>query len=156
MDRKSIPTILYLLLFLHPFLVYSASCSADKSGIQKTLEEYRVAWLANDENRVMKTLSEDAILMPASAKKAIAGSKAIREYWWPAGSPFSIDEFDQTLLDVDSCEELGYARGTSRVAWTSVSNGVKSKSESTTDFLAILKRSHDSWQIIRLTWYQTN
>jgi len=156
MNKRRAAAIVCFLLLLQPFIVYSASCTADKAGIQKTLEEYRVAWLSNDENRVMRTLSDGAILMPASAKAEIVGSKAIREYWWPAGSPFSIDEFDQSLVETDSCSDLGYVRGTSRVAWTSMNNGVQTKSESSTNFLAILKKDHGSWFITRLTWYQTN
>ena len=139
-----------------PGFLFGASCVADKPGIAKALEAYRTAWLANDEAQVMKTLTDDAILMPANSKTMIEGTNAIREYWWPAGSPFSIDEFDQPILEIVSCGDLGYARGTSRVAWTSVTNGVRSKSESTTNFIAILKKDHGSWLISRLTWYQTN
>jgi ketosteroid isomerase-like protein len=152
--RKTI--LCSMILGLMPVFLLGASCIEDQPGIAKALEEYRTAWLANDEARVMKTLTEDAILMPANSKKTIEGSKAIREYWWPAGSPFSIDEFDQPLLEIVSCGDLGYTRGTSRVAWTSTNNGVQSKSESTTDFLAVLKKDKGSWRISRLIWYQTS
>jgi len=145
-----------ILASLCSFFALANPCSKNNPAIHKILEEYRLAWLANDENRVMKTLDSDAILMPASSKKMIEGNAAIRSYWWPEGSPFSIDEFDQNLQDFDSCGDLGYARGTSRVAWTSLNNGVKSKSESTTDFLAIVKKDRGAWRISRLTWYQTN
>ena len=145
-----------MLSLLISTLSFSSTCVEDRAGVSKILEEYRKAWLANDEERVMKTFSHDAILMPANSKKTVEGGKAIQEYWWPAGSPFTIDQFDQPLLEIISCGDLGYVRGTSRVAWTSTNNGVKTKSESTSDFVAIVKRDQGSWLITRLIWYQTN
>jgi ketosteroid isomerase-like protein len=154
-NRMMLVMMSFISLVFAPFM-FGASCTEDKAGIQKTLEEYRKAWLANDEERVMRTLTADAILLPASARTSVAGNKAIREFWWPSNSSFSIEEFDQPLLEVSSCGDLGYARGTSRVAWSSLNNGVKTKNESTTNFLAILKKDHDTWRITHLTWYQTN
>ena len=154
MKKKLLPLIILDLMFI--LFVHAESRDSQKEDVRKVLEEYRLAWLANDENRVMKTLTQDAILMPASSKSVIEGDRAIRAYWWPAGSPFTIDEFTQPILEVFSCDGLGYVRGTSSVTWTSMNQGVKTKSQSTTNFLAILKNERGVWRIARLIWYQTN
>jgi len=120
--------------------------------IRNVLEEYRRAWLANDQEAVMKTLSRDAVLMPPHSAPAVIGEAPIRAYWWPSGSPFTIDEFEQPLLEAYADGSLGYVRGTSRVSWTNDPNGKKEKKESTSTFLAILKKDKGKWHITHLMW----
>jgi len=130
----------------------SAASNAEIGLVRNVMEEYRKAWLANDQEAVMKTLSRDAVLMPPHSAPAVVGEAPIRAYWWPSGSPFTIDEFDQPLLEAYADGSLGYVRGTSRVAWTNDPNGKKEKKESTSTFLAILKKKNGEWRITHLMW----
>ncbi len=76
-------------------LVFGAGCSnsggtalssADVESVMQADRAYATAWLANNPESVMATLTEDAVLVP-SGILALEGADAIREFWWPADSP---------------------------------------------------------------------
>jgi uncharacterized protein (TIGR02246 family) len=141
-------TILLLVLLVSG--LSSAKDSDSEVLIRKAMETYRTAWLANDPDQVLKTLTPDAILMPSTSAAPIAGETNIRAYWWPSNMRFTIDRFEQPLLEVEAGDSLAYARGTSHVVWTSSGK----TTESDANFLVVLKKGTDgTWRIHRLCWY---
>jgi len=147
--RESImPAMLVALLLVSG--LSSAKDTGSEAPIRKAMEAYRTAWLANNPDLVLKTLTPDAVLMPSTSAEPIAGQDAIRAYWWPPNMQFTIDRFEQPILEVEAGESLAFARGTSHVVWTT--SGKTAESE--TNFLAVLKKRADgTWRIHRLAWY---
>src|SRR5262249_48444075 len=147
-DLVAAATILVTVLLVSG--LSSAKDTDSGTTIRKTMEAYRTAWLANDPDQVLKTLTPDAVLMPSTSADPIAGQNAIRAYWWPPNMQFTIDKFDQPIMDVEAGDSLAYARGTSYVVWTSSGK----TTESNANFLAVLKKGADGmWRIHRLAWY---
>ena len=59
----------------------------DEKAIRASIEAYRTAWLANDPQGVLRTFSDDAVLLPAHGQPAVAGLAAIEKYWFAPGGP---------------------------------------------------------------------
>ncbi|HKD13068.1 MAG TPA: SgcJ/EcaC family oxidoreductase, partial [Candidatus Angelobacter sp.] len=59
----------------------------DEKAIKATIEAYRTAWLENDAKRVLKTFTDDAVLLPAHGAPAVSGIAAIEKYWFTPGGP---------------------------------------------------------------------
>ena len=57
--------------------------SGDRAAAEAATQAYREAWLSNDPQRIMATLTPDAVLYP-STLPPIAGSDAIRKFWFPS------------------------------------------------------------------------
>lgn len=127
---------------------------SDMTAIRAVLERYRSAWLANDEDAVRRTFSNDAILMPAHGNPPVAGMAAIKEYWWPAStSKTTITKFVQTLDEVGGDGTLAYARGASDVEWKTEDKGTAQSWQNGSSFLFLLKRQADGrWLISHLIW----
>ena len=58
---------------------------SDRAAAEAATHAYREAWLSNDPERIMATLTADAVLYP-STLTPIAGSDAIRKFWFPSSS----------------------------------------------------------------------
>ena len=54
--------------------------AADEDAIRATIAVYRTAWLANDTKGVLKTFTDDAVLLPAHGAPAVVGMAAIEKY----------------------------------------------------------------------------
>src|SRR5262250_2901939 len=74
----------------------------DEKAIRATIEAYRSAWLANDAKAVLKTFTEDAVLLPAHGAPAVSGIAAIEKYWFTPGGP----TVTVTKLDI-SVDQVG-------------------------------------------------
>src|SRR5215475_8634754 len=59
----------------------------DERAIKATIEAYRTAWLKNDAKGVLKTFTDDAVLLPAHGSPAVTGIAAIKKYWFTPGGP---------------------------------------------------------------------
>src|SRR5215475_3527702 len=59
----------------------------DEKAIRATIEAYRTAWLKNDAAGVLKTFTDDAVLLPAHGSPAVTGIAAIKKYWFTPGGP---------------------------------------------------------------------
>ena len=62
----------------------------DESAIRATIEAYRTAWLAKDAKGVLKTFTDDAVVLPAHGAPAVVGIAAIEKYWFTPGGPPTI------------------------------------------------------------------
>jgi uncharacterized protein (TIGR02246 family) len=126
----------------------------DRSRIEAVLAEYRVGWLANDAERVMRLFSEDAVLMPHHGVEPRIGKAAARAFWFPAsGPPTTVTLFEQKLDEISGSGDIAWVRGHSRVEWTSGTGAEAKQSGNAGTFLAILRRQPGgSWLVAVLMW----
>jgi uncharacterized protein (TIGR02246 family) len=127
---------------------------ADKNAIKTTIEAYRTAWLANDAKGVLKTFTDDAVLLPAHGSPAVVGIEAIEKYWFTPGSPpTTITGLDITVDEVGGNRTLAFARGLDSVAWTVTENGGTRRHSHSGTYLNLMKKLPDgSWRIQVHMW----
>lgn len=127
----------------------SSLSSSDIDAIKLADQAYVRAWLANDREQVMATLTEDAVLLP-SGLAALEGSDAIREFWWPADSPPTrVTEFTAVQREVGGYGELGFVRGSFALSFTYGGSSYSSAGE----YMSILRRLPDGvWRISHRMW----
>jgi uncharacterized protein (TIGR02246 family) len=126
----------------------------DESAIKATIEAYRTAWLGNNAQGVLKTFSDDAVLLPAHGQPAVAGLAAIEKYWFaPSGPPATITRLDITVDQVRGNGNLAFARGLDGVAWTVIENGKTRRHSHPGTYLNVMKKLSDgSWRIQVHMW----
>lgn len=123
---------------------------ADYKQIEQVLNEYVAAWLAGDSDRVMATLTTDAVLIPHHGLKPVAGSKAIRAWWWPAGAkPTIIHRFELEHAEIGGSGSVAFARGTQALEWTT---GDKRSSARGNHLTLLRKGSDGAWRISHQMW----
>lgn len=127
---------------------------SDAAAVRAVLERYRTTWLANDESGVLSTFARDAVLMPAHGNPSVAGTAAIKDYWWPrSATTTTITKFVQSLDEVGGDETLAFARGTSDVEWKTENKGTSQTWQNSSSFLFLLKRQpNGTWLISHLIW----
>jgi uncharacterized protein (TIGR02246 family) len=127
---------------------------SDEKAISATIDAYRSAWLANDAEGVLKTFTDDAVLLPAHGAPAVIGIDAIRKYWFtPGGPPTTITELNITVDQVSGNRTLGYARGLDKVAWTITENRTTHRHSHPGTYLNVMKKLSDSsWRIQVHMW----
>ena len=128
--------------------------ASDATEVRAVLERYRAAWLANDESGVLSTFARDAVLLPAHGGAPVAGTDAIKGYWWPASATkTTITKFVQTIDEVGGNGDLAYARGTSDVEWSTEDKGTTQNWQNGSSFMFLVKRESDGmWLISHLIW----
>jgi ketosteroid isomerase-like protein len=91
--------------------IHPKPSSPDLDAIKAADRAYVTAWLNNDPELVMATLSDDAVMIP-SGLSALEGGEAIRDFWWPVGSPSAtVTEFTLQQLEAGGEGEFGFVRG---------------------------------------------
>lgn len=109
---------------------------------------YAKTWLANQPDAVMRTLSDDAVIVPSGAP-AIEGSEAIREFWWPSDQPTTtVTGFAVRQLEVGGLPGFAYVRGDYSLSFDY--DGVQFESEGT--YLSLLRRGDRGWRISHRMW----
>lgn len=110
---------------------------------------YYEAWLANDTESVMATLTQDAVIVP-SGMEPVEGQEAIRAFWFPPDSPpTSVKEYRFDQAEVAGSGDLAYVRGSFALALDY--DGESFESEGT--YLSLLRRGVDgNWRIARRAW----
>jgi uncharacterized protein (TIGR02246 family) len=122
----------------------------DLEAIRALHEAYRAAWLANDSAAVMKTLTEDAVLMPHHGAPVVEGAAAIREFWWPSEfPPATVTEFTTQVVEITGSGELGYLRGRFTLSFEYDGQTYSNSG----NFLEIARKLDDgTWRIFRRIW----
>ena len=128
--------------------------SDDQKAIKATVEAYRSAWLKNDADSVLKTFTDDAVLLPAHGAPPVVGIAAIRGYWFkPGGPPTTVTRLDITVEQVDGNSGLAFVRGTDNVAWTTTQDGSVRHQSHPGTYLNVVKKLPDgSWRIQVHMW----
>ncbi|HZQ69093.1 MAG TPA: SgcJ/EcaC family oxidoreductase [Terriglobales bacterium] len=127
---------------------------SDEKEIRATIEAYRTAWLTNDSRGVLKTFTDDAVLLPAHGAPAVVGKAAIEKYWFtPGAPPTSITELHITVDQVSGSSALAFARGLDNVAWTVTEDTVTRHHAHPGTYLNVMKKMPDgTWRIQVHMW----
>jgi len=126
----------------------------DEKAIRATIEAYRTAWLKNDAAGVLKTFTDDAVLLPAHGLPAVTGIAAIKKYWFTPGGPTTtVTKLDITVDQVNGNGTLAFARGLDSVGWTVAENGVVRRHFHPGTYLNVMKKLPDgTWRIQVHMW----
>jgi uncharacterized protein (TIGR02246 family) len=126
----------------------------DRTLIRRTVETYRTAWLAGDAQGVLRTLTEDCVLLPAGGASPVQGIDAIRKYWWPAGGPPTrVTRLDITVDGLSGNAEIASSYGRDDVAWTTEENGKVSAQGHPGTYLNVYRKlPSGEWRIARHMW----
>lgn len=121
----------------------------DREAVAAADLSYAEAWLANDADSIMATLTQDAVIIP-SGMDAIEGQEAIRTFWFPPDSrAATVNEYRLDQAEVNGSADLAYVRGSFTLAFDY--DGDSYESEGT--YLSLLRRAEDGrWRIARRTW----
>ena len=124
-----------------------------QTAVRTNLQSYRDAWLKGDNDAVMATLTEDAVLLP-SGHLPVVGGQAIRAFWWPASSPpAKIIAMDLEIEAIHGNEQLAYARGRGSLSFSYRDNNRDTTVSSRFTFLNVLKRGADGgWRTSCRMW----
>jgi uncharacterized protein (TIGR02246 family) len=125
----------------------------EEKAIKATIEAYRTAWLANDSKAVLRTFTDDAVVLPAHGAPAVVGIAAIEKYWFsPGGLSITITQLDITVDQVSGNETMAFARGLDAVGWT-VTDGTTHRHFHPGTYLNVMKKMPDgSWRIQVHMW----
>src|SRR5881394_2027110 len=110
---------LFVLLIAIAMPAVAALSRADAASVNNLLDDYVAAWLAGNQEGVMRLLIPASVLVPGE-KPPYVGREAIRNYWWPAGAPpFRLDRFENTRDEILGSDGIAIIRGTQVIEWTS-------------------------------------
>jgi len=125
----------------------------DEKAIRATIEAYRTAWLANDSKAVLRTFTDDAVVLPAHGAPAVAGIAGIEKYWFSPGGPSTtITQLDISVDQVSGNGTLAFARGSDAVGWT-VTDGTAHRHFHPGTYLNVMEKMADgSWRIQVHMW----
>jgi len=103
---------------------------------------------------VLRTFTNDAVLMPAHGAAAVVGIAAIEKYWFTLGGPpTTITELHITVDQVGGNGTLAFARGLDGVAWTVTEREAIRKHSHPGSYLNVMKKLADgSWRIQAHMW----
>lgn len=123
--------------------------SADVAAVREADQAYATAWLANDPESLMATLTEDAVLVP-SGIPAVEGVEAIREFWWSADSPpTTVTEFTAVQREIAGHGDLGFVRGSFTLRFEYDGENYSNRGT----YISLLRRMPDgSWRISHRMW----
>lgn len=153
--QPSHPMLLSLTWLLSSWLVaacagtpHRTAAPVDVEAIRGADRAYATAWLANDPEAVMATLTEAPVLMP-SGVAALVGRQAAREFWWPeGGAPTTVHEFDVVQEEAGGAGDLGFVRGSFTLGFEFGGESYRSGGE----YLSVLRRTADGWRLSHRSW----
>jgi uncharacterized protein (TIGR02246 family) len=123
--------------------------AADESAVRAAIDDYVQAWLANDADRVLATLTDDIVLQPHHGVDPVVGAAAAREFWFPNGPPTTITTFSIEIRGVQGAGDLAYVWGRSNLAWEYEGQTYTNAGNS----LSVLRRGADGrWKIAHQIW----
>ncbi len=127
----------------------SALSEADLVAVRAADDAYAAAWLTNSPEQVMATLTTDGVIVP-SGNPASSGPEAIREFWWPAGSPpATVTRFDQIQHEVGGSADLAFVRGGFELVFDYEGEEYTGLGE----YMSLFRRMEDgSWRVSHRMW----
>jgi len=125
--------------------------ASDVEAVRAATFAYRDAWLVNDADRVMATLTTDAVLLP-SGLGPIQGSAAIRAFWWPASAAATtVTAMTLTIDEIDGSGDLAIVRGRGTLTFIIAGDATPRSLAST--FINVLHRQpNGAWLISARMW----
>ena len=121
----------------------------DETNVRHAIQNYVKAWLSNDADAVMATLTGDIVLQPHHGDDPVIGSAAVRAWWFPEGPAAIITAFSVETRAVTGHDSLAYAWGRSFVAWDYEGKSLSNEGNQ----LSVLKKGKDGiWRIAHQIW----
>ena len=126
---------------------------ADRAAAEAATQRYREAWLSNDPQRIMATLTSDAVLYP-STLPPIAGSDAIRKFWFPPSSSTRVVGMELSIDRVHVDGDTAVTSGMGSLTFVVRTNGVDGNARTQRSWhVNVLRRQRDgSWLIWKRMW----
>lgn len=121
---------------------------ADEAAVRDAVQNYVSAWLENDADKVMATLTDDIVLQPHHGDPPIVGAADARAWWFPDGPPTEITRFSMTTEGTQGCGTLAYAWGRFDIEWTY--EGLRYSNAG--NALSIVEQTADGWRISHQIW----
>ena len=148
--RMQIPLLVVLTLFAGQA---APAASRDRAAVEAATQAYRDAWLSNDPERVMATLTPDAVLYP-STLPPVAGSGAIRAFWFPSSSATRVVGMELQIDRVHVDGNTAVTSGLGSLTFVVITNGVESPPHTQRSWhVNVLRRQPDgSWRIWQRMW----
>ena len=125
----------------------------DRAAAEAATHAYRRAWLSNDPQRIMATLMPDAVLYP-STLPPIAGSDAIRKFWFPATSSTRVVAMELSVDSVYVDGDTAVTSGLGSLTFVVTTKGVEGEPRTQRSWhVNVLRRQRDgSWLIWKRMW----
>ena len=154
-------------IFLLTFTIFLSACTKlnttpsltekDKEIIRLIPDAYTKGFLEDDSSAILELFSEDAVLIPPRGGSPVIGLKAIREFFWPTGSPpLRVNKFTKTQAETDGAGNIAYTRGITKIEFSKQYDGVWNTYSKEGNYLIIFKKKPDNnWYIFRAIWNQT-
>ena len=138
-------------------LIFAGCSVADRHGpvpvdldlIRAADRAYADAWLTNEPERVMATLTADAVLGP-SGLAVVEGTESIRAFWWPPGAPpTTVTGFTLVPAEAGGSGSLGFVRGSFILEFEYDGTAFSGRG----NYLSLFRRGSDgSWRISHRMW----
>ena len=137
-----------------PLTASQPAAAGDRAAVEAATLAYREAWLANDAERVMSTITADAVIYP-STLPPISGAERIRQFWFSAaGPPTRVTDMQLTIDEVTVDGDMAVVSGRGSLTFVTITNGVDSDPRSQRSWhVNVLRRQADGqWRIWRRMW----
>jgi ketosteroid isomerase-like protein len=131
----------------------SSSTVGDRVAVEAATLAYRDAWLSNDPQRIMSTLTRDAVLYP-STLPPLAGSDAIRAFWFPPSSPTRVVAMELTIDRVHVDGDTAVTSGMGSLTFVVTTNGVDGapRAQRSWHVNVLRRQANGSWLIWKRMW----
>jgi uncharacterized protein (TIGR02246 family) len=115
---------------------------------------YPAAWLANDPEAVLATLTDDAVLIPALGTDPVNGAEEIREFFWPPDAPTStVPHFEMNPEEISGAGDIAYVWGTMSLSFSVEDEGESQLYSTAGNYLMVMRRDEGAeWKIARYIW----
>jgi uncharacterized protein (TIGR02246 family) len=125
----------------------------DSADVEAATQAYREAWLSNDPQRIMATLTPDAALFP-STLPPIVGGDAIRKFWFPSSSATRVVAMELRIDTVHVDGDTAVTSGTGSLTFVVTTKGVGGEPRTQRSWhVNVLRRQRDgSWLIWKRMW----
>ena len=125
----------------------------ERAAAEAATQAYREAWLSNDPQRIMATLTPDAVLYP-SALSPIAGHDAIRRFWFSSPQSTRVVAMELSIDSVHVDGDTAVTSGVGVLTFVVTTNGVEGAPRTQRSWhVNVLRRQRDgSWLIWKRMW----
>lgn len=126
---------------------------ADRSAIEGLHHEFIQGWLENDSERVLETLTADAVLLPHWGDDPVVGVPAIHAFWWPPDAPATrVLHFTMQPEEIDGAQDLAFAHGRYALTFEVPSREGPRRVTTGGNYLMVFRREARGWRISHRIW----
>ncbi|HET6349095.1 MAG TPA: nuclear transport factor 2 family protein [Candidatus Krumholzibacteria bacterium] len=125
----------------------------DETAINAATQAYSNAWLTNQADAVLATLTPGAVLMP-SGMEAVVGADNIRNFWWPPdGSGTTVKVMTQVVDEITGEGDMAVVRGHGTLRFVTSTSGRDESHYQRSTFVNVLRRQPTGkWLIALRMW----